>query len=161
MSLYNMLFGRNPLSHLLLSMLGLDESMVGRFRDCYLKKDGEGFEIVVFTRNGGGNRQDYEDVTSLLRSHPSFVKDFDDDFDCTYASYVFKVPEKFKATADELATLGAQSDKTPMEKFKGLVDKLQSGDQNDPEVKRAMEIGKSIFNKLEEASKEGVSVVEV
>ena len=109
MSLYNALFGRNPASRLLLAMLNLTEGDVGRFRDCYLKRDEETKElcIVVYTRNGGGNRDDYEAVTEALQAHPAYLSDADDDFDCTYASYFFKVPEAFKATAEELAGLGA------------------------------------------------------
>ena len=53
MSFYNMLFGQNPASDVLLATLGLTRGSVGRFRDCYVK-DGR---ICVYTRNGGGNRE--------------------------------------------------------------------------------------------------------
>ena len=51
--MYGVLFGKNPMSKVLLSMLDLDESKVGRFRDCFIS-DGM---IAVYTRNGGGNRE--------------------------------------------------------------------------------------------------------
>lgn len=180
MSLYNMLFGRNPASRLLLAMLNLTEGDVGRFRDCYLARGtrseredaGEDEEklkalakkdlrIVVYTRNGGGNRDDYEAVTEALQALPTYETDYDDDFDCTYASYEFTVPEAFKATAEELASLGAESDVSPMEKFKSLIDNLQKGDTKDPAVARAMEVGKQIFGKIDEQMKQGGGKVEV
>lgn len=167
MSLYNQLFGRNPTSDLLLALLNLSQGDVGRFRDCYLARklreeetEGE-LRIVVFTRNGGGNRDDYAGVTEALQGHPDYLLDFDDDFDCTYASYVFRVPEKFKATAEELASLGAESKESPMEKFQTLIGKLNSGDKNDPAVAKAMAVGKQIFESIEKAQVDGVSVVKV
>ena len=52
MSFYNILFGENPFSDIVLATLGLTRHDVGRFRDVYLEND----EIVVLTRNGGNNR---------------------------------------------------------------------------------------------------------
>lgn len=162
MSLYNALFGRNPASRLLLAMLDLTEGDVGRFRDCYLARDeNKKLKIVIYTRNGGGNREDYQAVTDALQSHADYLTDYDDDFDCTYASYEFKVPEKFAATAEELASLGAESSVSPMEKFKALIENLQKGDANDPAVKRAMDVGKDIFGRIEEQMKQGGGKVEV
>lgn len=104
MSMYSLMFGQNRASGVLLSMLRLTAAEVGRFRDCFLQRAESGaLEIVVYTRNGGGNREDYESVTSFLRAHPQYLRDQDDDFDCTYASYVFSVPEEFKADAEELS----------------------------------------------------------
>ncbi len=53
MSMYNMLFGANPSSDVLLATLGLSRGSVGRFRDCHVSAG----EIAVYTRNGGGNRE--------------------------------------------------------------------------------------------------------
>lgn len=52
MSLYNIVFGENPLGEALLATLGLKPETVGRYRDCFVS----GGEIAVYTRNGGGNR---------------------------------------------------------------------------------------------------------
>ena len=155
MSLYGALFGRNPSSRLLLAMLDLAEGDVGRFRDCYLERAETGvLSIIVYTRNGGGNREDYEAVTEALQAHPQYLWDTDDDFDETYASYVFSVPEKFKETAEELAKLGAEPSESPMERFQSLLEKMQSGtSESDPSVKRAREVGKELFGKLDEAMK--------
>ncbi len=53
MSLYNMLFGVNESSDVLLATLGLTRASVGRFRDVTVAQG----EIAVYTRNGGGNRE--------------------------------------------------------------------------------------------------------
>ena len=100
MSMYNMLFGRNPHAKLLLSMLNLSESDCGRYRDAFISDK----QIAIYTRNGGGNRKDYEDVTKKLQSHPLYVSDADDDFDSTYATYYFQVPGKYKEIVSAMPT---------------------------------------------------------
>ena len=55
MSLYNMLFGMNPDTDKLLSLLDATREDFGRFRNVYMR---DGY-IVVHTRCGGGNREDY------------------------------------------------------------------------------------------------------
>ena len=58
MSMYNMIFGMNPDTDNILQLLGKTQADFGRFRSVFLE---DGY-IVVHTRNGGGNREDYEDV---------------------------------------------------------------------------------------------------
>jgi hypothetical protein len=89
MSLYNMVFGMNPDSDKLLELLGATRDDFGRFRNVYI--DGC---IVVHTRCGGGNREDY--FPDWVEDHPWYSHDADDDFDCTYADIYFKVPENHK-----------------------------------------------------------------
>ena len=89
MSLYNMLFGMNPDTDKLMSLLGKSTTDFGRFRNCWLE---DGF-IVVHTRCGGGNREDYSEVFDEMSQHPWYSHDHDQDFDCTYADIYFKVPE--------------------------------------------------------------------
>lgn len=106
MSLYNMLFGSNPAGPVILATLGLAPDDVGRYRDCYVERVSEGeYRIVVHTRNGGGNREDYEDVFEALSDHPLYLGNEDDDFDCTYADIYFALPDEFatelRALADE------------------------------------------------------------
>ena len=74
----------------------------GRFRDIYLNEDGT--RIILYTRNGGGNREAYEYVFELLRSHPNYISDYDDDFDCTYAYIDFSVPKEYGDDLRKLAT---------------------------------------------------------
>lgn len=176
MSLYNMLFGSNPLSGLFLAMIDLTPQAAGRLRDVYLiqQEDGE-LRIVVFTRNGGGNREHYDDekeagmechctgctITHHLPKHPLYVQDEDDDFDCTYANVMFRVPDQFKKTIQELVDANPDT-VTPMERFANLIQSMESGNDN-PDMARALEVGNEIFTKLKEAVEgdESVKVVEV
>lgn len=87
MSMYNLLFGMNPSTDKLLSLLGAKREDFGRFRDVFLDKP----YIVVYTRCGGGNRENY--FPDWVVNHPWYERDADDDYDCTYASIFFKVPE--------------------------------------------------------------------
>lgn len=66
MSFYNLLFGKNPDSDKLMTILDLDYGSVGRFRDIYVKNN----RIILYTRNGGGNRPDYKHVFKYLSKHP-------------------------------------------------------------------------------------------
>lgn len=104
MSLYNLLHGTNKSAALLLKVLELDQSggkwNTGRFRDIYLNEDGT--KIILLTRNGGGNREDY--FPNNIVKHPNYITDYDDDFDCTYAYIEFSVPEKFKELIGKLST---------------------------------------------------------
>lgn len=98
MSLYNMLNGVNPATFFILPMLGEKHpDEYPRFRDCFVENN----QIHVYTRVGGGNR-DCGYGEDELQAHPNYIEDFDDDFDSTYATYVFSVPEEFKADFDLL-----------------------------------------------------------
>ena len=91
MSLYNMLNGVNQATFFILPMLGKHPDEYPRFRDCFVSDN----EIHIYTRVGGGNRN-CGFGEEKLQKHPQFLRDFDDDFDSTYATYVFSVPEKWK-----------------------------------------------------------------
>lgn len=119
MSMYNMLFGKNPYSKVLLTMLGLKEDQCGRFRDCFLHDN----KIMVYTRNGGGNREEYQEVIDELAKHKNFIRDYDDPVDCTYCYIEFSVPEEYKEDIQNID----EEDFTPTEKFKILLDRLQKG----------------------------------
>jgi len=99
MSLYNLINGTSPATFFILPMLGKHPDEYPRFRDCFVS-DEEHPEyqdhIHIYTRTGGGNRDDYEAENDEMRSMDGFVTDFDDSFDCTYASWVFKVPEQWQ-----------------------------------------------------------------
>lgn len=116
--LYNMLFGEN-VSHkeFLFTLLGKEQGDFGRYRDIYVTDE----YIVVHTRNGGGNREDYEDVFDEMSEHPLYAYDEDDDFDCTYANIYFKHPAEHTEVLKELAT----GTITPSEKWKMLFAALE------------------------------------
>lgn len=93
----------------------------GRFRDAYLND--KGTMITVYTRNGGGNRPYYQYVFDLLRKHPQYVRDYDDDYDCTYAYIKFKVPDEYKGLCEGLAT--GENPETINSKFHRLIEDLK------------------------------------
>lgn len=99
MSLYHMMNGVNPCTFWILPMLGKHPDEYPRFRDCFIE-DPEHPEydnhIHVYTRTGGGNREEYEAENEAMRQIDGFVHDFDDSADCTYASWIFEVPEKWR-----------------------------------------------------------------
>jgi len=107
MSMYNMLHGFNPGVIILLPMLKMHPDSIPRFRDCYLGEDENC--IAVYTRLGAGNRECFCDefeeksecyackAETVLRKHKNYIRDFDDnDYDSTYATFLFSVPEEFK-----------------------------------------------------------------
>ena len=100
MSLYNALFGENSEAHVLLGMIGVNKEYFNRYRDVELIENGT--KIRVFTRLGGGNRTDYQETWDKIRKHKLYVKDYDDDFDCTYAYIEYNIPEIFKFTAKKM-----------------------------------------------------------
>lgn len=125
MSLYNMLFGSNPAGAMILQTLGLTPGDVGRYRDCYVEKSPGGqYRIVVHTRNGGGNRDDYQDVFDELSRHPLYRGDEDDDFDCTYADIYFSLPDEY---GDELRALADRQEFVkPSEKWAALLEQMKA-----------------------------------
>jgi hypothetical protein len=99
--LYNMLFGENENADILLEFLKLNRAIFGRYRDCYLNHDGS--KIIVLTRCGGSNRDDYDEVFTMARSHDLYLTDYDDPIDETYCYFEFGVPYKFEGQCKKLA----------------------------------------------------------
>lgn len=104
MSLYNMIFGENDKSTILLSAIGLKKEDFYRYRDAYLTENNN---IAVYTRGGGGNREcncETEDqnhtnscvisMQDALRINKYYISDEDDGYDHTYATFYFKIPDK-------------------------------------------------------------------
>jgi hypothetical protein len=118
MSLYNILNGINQATFYILPMLGKHPEQYPRFRDCFVgklvnsskndqfgiplkkQKDLEKKLISVYTRVGGNNRKDYKKEIEELRAIPEYVEDYDDSFDNTFATFVFKVPAKWEKDYD-------------------------------------------------------------
>lgn len=99
MSLYNMIHGVKLVAFTILPMLGKHPSEYPRFRDCFLEDEGHpeyNDYIQVYTRVGGNNRGEGYGEEKLYE-HPNFVTSFDDSFDNTFATYVFSVPDEWKA----------------------------------------------------------------
>lgn len=116
--LYNMLFGENASQRdFLFSLLNKGPGDFGRYRDIYVTDT----HIVVHTRNGGGNRDYYQDVFDEMSGHSLYAYDEDDDFDCTYANYYFNHPAEYSEVLKEMAV----GTVTPSEKWKLLFQTLE------------------------------------
>jgi hypothetical protein len=104
-----MLMGFNPACVAILPMLGRKENEYPRFRDCYVTDEGN---IAIYTRVGGGNRNAGFEEERLYEDE-NFLTTYDDEFDNTYGTYEFKVPDKWKADFD--AILAGESNKVSKE----------------------------------------------
>lgn len=137
MGLYNMIFGKNPASNDLLALLGFTQDSFYRFRDCYLSEYSEQTCIAVYTRAGAGNSECWCDdwihepdrtptlkkdksgiehdeqcvvlVNETMEDHPLFICREDDDFDYTYCTYYFRVPQEA-----ELENMNIEPDRNSM-----------------------------------------------
>ena len=139
MSLYNMINGVNPATFFILPMLGKHPDGYPRFRDCFIGKqtndesetdtfgipkkklDTNKKLISVYTRAGGGNRDDYANEIQELRSMAGYIEDYDDDFDSTFATFVFEVPAQFIEDYDKV--LEGSIIETSQE-YKNIVDRV-------------------------------------
>lgn len=95
-----MVNGFNPACVLIMPMLGRKQDEYPRFRDCFVTKENN---IAIYTRAGGGNRNCGLGEEELYKDE-NFLTTYDDDCDCTYATYEFKVPEKWKADFESIVS---------------------------------------------------------
>ena len=93
-----MINGYNPACLLILPMLGRKQEDYPRFRDCYVPDENN---IAIYTRVGGGNRNCGFGEEALYDDE-NFIKTYDDEFDETYATYEFKVPDRWKNDFDKI-----------------------------------------------------------
>jgi len=161
----------------------------GRFRDIYIS--GDGTRVILFTRNGGGNREcwayegcdigrefgeeievdgekyvygkdDHEAfhdkdclvfVNWRLTKHPLYIRDYDDDFDYTYAYFEFKMPEKLDPVLDKLLQEQGGEPKSLFEKTQEVLEEMKSMSkeelEHDERFKPLVDIIKKIKDTLE------------
>lgn len=148
MSLYNMLFNENQETAVLLGMLGVNKDFFARFRDVDLIKDGT--IIRVFTRLGGGNREYYEDEWDEIRCHSLYIKDYDDDYDETYAYIEFNIPEEYKETAKKMFKGEPLSFQ---EKFEKQLEDLKNPNS------QASKVAEQIVDKINDAMESGNNII--
>lgn len=119
--------GIHPTAGHVLEFLGLDTEDCGRFRDAYITSDGV---LAVFTRCGGGNHQDYHEVYAKLATHPNYLRYEYDDFDSTYSTFYFSVPDEYKTQVNNYLNITKDQRpdllRTPMERFKQKIDDMGS-----------------------------------
>lgn len=173
MGLYNVLHGVNPASLILLRALGLRHYKlnpngswpIGRFRDIHIS--GEGDKVILFTRNGGGNRDCWDNegctgastpethdpdclvyVNWKLTTHPLYIKDYDNDFDYTYAHFEFKVPETIDESLEKLLKVQGGPPRSFRERFMEVMDEMKSMSkeelEQDPRFKPLTDVIKKI-----------------
>lgn len=119
--MYNLIMGDGHEADrgaILLGLLG--NPPVARYRDAWVEKGNDGLPVIaIYTRQGGGNRQCYcEDEfysgshpdpasscgsNEILQAHDLYIRDEDDDFDCTYATFYFRVPVEAAGILAEIA----------------------------------------------------------
>lgn len=135
MSMYNQMFGFNPLAKPLLVSLGIHPLHIPRFRDCFLL-DGK---IAVYTRTGGDNRNINKtpwvfegaiiertvapaDWNAMCAAHDDYLGTDDDEYDSTYAFWWFSYPAE---VAEELAKLAkTHSAERPSARWKKLMARM-------------------------------------
>jgi len=109
MNFYNMLFGMNAQTDLLLAVIGLRKCDIERLRDASANENGS--EISVYTRTGGGNREGYPNLA--MRKLPGWSGSSDDDFDSTYCTDTFAIPEKWQKDVAGLGDILANGLRKP------------------------------------------------
>jgi len=132
MSFYHEIHGVNPSTFFILPMLGKHPDEYPRFRDCFIGDNDHpeyNERIHVYTRTGGGNRPDYAKENQKMMNHPNYIANFDDDSDCTYASWIFSVPEKWqddfeKITNGELTKISEEYKSELYRIFPKLIEKF-------------------------------------
>lgn len=120
MSIYNLAYGVNPATFIILPMLDKHLDEYPRFRDCFVTEDNR---ICVLTRVGGGNRNCGYGEETLYQS-PYFVKTYDAEWDNTYGYYEFNVPEKWRTDFD-LLLKGEKPSKEYLEQMCKVFPKLE------------------------------------
>ena len=98
MSLYNMINGFNPACIFIMPMLGRKQDEYPRFRDCFVTKENN---IAIYTRVGGDNRNCGYGEDELYEDE-NFLTTYDDEYDSTYGTYEFKVPDRWKEDFDRI-----------------------------------------------------------
>jgi len=117
MSMYQMVFADGEKGLPLLVSLGFKSvGEVGRYRSSWIEKGDDGKpRIAIYTRNGGMNREHWDDEkeagpdcnctgcvgTYTLPKHPNYIYNSDDDFDSTYATFYFSIPDNLKQLLDK------------------------------------------------------------
>ena len=122
--MYEMVCTINPDAGRILNLIGLDPTFLieeCRLRDVYLSKDKT--KVVIFTRIGGGNRESYSASIKRLKNFKGYIRDYDDDFDNTYASFEYQIPSN--KLMEVVAFLSSSDTTTGGEKLKQSLENLE------------------------------------
>lgn len=147
MSLYNLVHGFNPSAPLVLTMLKLTPEAVPRFRDAWIEVHEGAPRLVVYTRTGGGNRDEYAGSNAAMALVPGYQGDADDDFDSTYANFYYAVPEGFREVVDKLVEIGGNRTEKPAEAWQRVIEEMRSGNVSH-QTKQAVEALRPLFDEI-------------
>lgn len=105
-----------------------------RLRDMWVEKSPDGPVLAVYTRNGGGNREHYDDMPDSgpctacqgdrATTHPAYLRDEDDDFDSTYRTYWFAFPESLPNEIKEILAEVAEDPRNMSEVWQQAIGRL-------------------------------------
>lgn len=157
--MYNTLFGVNNLARVCLAVIGgVDVTDFPRFRDAILIKDEEhGYAIEILTRTGGANRGQFGDEE--LKSKPGYIKDWDDEYDSTYAHYLFSLDEDVRDNFNYEKAMADQSRKNLnlREMFENHFKEM--GQPGTDANKKAEQMARGLKRLIEENSGDEIKVI--
>jgi hypothetical protein len=131
--MYEMVFGDGQSGLAILGALGFTKvSDVGRYRSCWIERDEDGaLRAAVYTRNGGGNRECWADQsevpdgeqcactgciqTRVLPMHQGYLFDRDDEFDSTYCTNYFSLPDDLAERIERMVKDGGAEVQAPVD----------------------------------------------
>ena len=167
MALYDLAVGdgnQRERGAILLTLLGNPD--VARYRAAWVEKSEAGPVIAIYTRQGGGNRECYcadygrehpdpscyAACNEALAKHPLYLRDQDDGFDATYATFYFRAPAELPASvpADLREVMAAALEALPGiavepvdtdQRWQDAIARIQSGDLRPAETAMADQLG--------------------
>ena len=136
---------------------------VARYRDAWVEKSDDGTVIAIYTRQGGGNRQCnceeferehvpdqcYAACNEELARHPLYIRDRDDGFDSTYATFWFRVPEEYREALAKVAGDPVDTDK----RWQEAIDRIRTGELRPAETAMADQLGAMLADPSPDAPK--------
>jgi hypothetical protein len=150
MGLYDIVLGdglQGERGALLLPLL--DQPTVARFRDAWVEKGDDGRPVIaVYTRQGGGNRtchcdakagtpefkaehvpsNCYSACNEELARHPLYIRDADDAFNATYATFWFRLPGTLPDDVRRVLTEAAIDPVDMSERWRQAIKRVESGE---------------------------------
>lgn len=138
--LYNLVLGdggENDRGAALRAILG--NPPIARYRDSWIESWDGVPVIAIYTRQGGGNRDCYceeygdgghPDLNSscgsneALQAHPLYLRDADDEYDCTYATFYFKLPDELDPELRAVLTDNMQAPVDMSERWQQAIDAI-------------------------------------
>ncbi|HXU26266.1 MAG TPA: hypothetical protein VN698_03475, partial [Bacteroidia bacterium] len=67
--------------------------------------------LQVYTRCGGGNRESCQHVFDEIAKHPLYSHNADDDYDTTYCTFFFNIPDEYKEICKDILDMPSTSER--------------------------------------------------